>query len=94
MKALQGKKPAQMPQMPTPPTEEELAKQRERALKQKLMALAESAFLAMASNPALVDKDPKELLERAMLHAEAWMSEFYGLVRKPKEEETPKEEAK
>ena len=70
------------------PTEEQLQAEKARALRQKLMSMAEGCYFSLASNPAYADKAPHELVKRTMDLAEEWMSTFYGLVRKPKEEET------
>lgn len=64
------------------PTPEQLEEQKARALRQKLMSIAEGAYLALAQNPAFADKAPAECIARAVQLAEAWMTEFYGLVRR------------
>lgn len=64
------------------PTPEQLEQERNRALRQKLMAIAEGTFVALAQNPAYADKTPAEVIARTMDLSEAWMAEFYGLVRK------------
>lgn len=64
------------------PTPEQLEEQKARALRQKLMSIAEGAYLALAQNPAFADKTPAECIARTMELAEAWMAEFYGLVRR------------
>lgn len=68
------------------PTPEQLAEQKARVLRQKLVAIAEGEYIALAGNPAYADKTPAELIARAMELAEAWMAEFYGLRRKEEEQ--------
>lgn len=74
------------PQAIKKPTEQELAEQRNRALRQKMMSLAEAAYISLAANPACVSYDPKDIADRAFRLAETWMAEYYGLVKK---EDTP-----
>lgn len=67
------------------PSEAELAEAKNRALRQKLMAIAEGTYLALASNPTFADKTPAQLIARTMDLSEAWMAEFYGLVKQREE---------
>lgn len=68
------------------PTPAQLEEQRARALRQKMMAIAEGTYLALAQNPAFADKAPAEVIARTMALAEAWMAEFYGLIKKKEAE--------
>lgn len=66
-------------------TPEQLADERTRALRQKLMSVADAAFIQLAGNPAYADKTPAEVSERAVALAEQWMADVYGLVKKDAE---------
>ena len=68
------------------PTEEQLQAEKARALRQKLMAIAEGCFISVAGNPAFADKTPEECINRTMDLASEWMATFYGLIRKDKDE--------
>ena len=64
------------------PTAEQLAAERTRALRQKLMAIAEAVYIQLAGNPAYADKKPAVLRDRAVALAEDWLAEIYGLRKK------------
>ena len=65
------------------PTPEQLEEQKARVLRQKLMSIAEGIYIQLAGNSAFKPTDdPALLIARAVQLAEAWMAEFYGLVRK------------
>lgn len=67
-------------------TPEQLADERTRALRQKLMSIAEGIYIQLAGNSAFKPTDdPALLIARAIQLAEAWMADVYGLVKKDAE---------
>lgn len=73
------------------PTEEQLQAEKARVLRQKLMAMSESIYISLAQNSYFSNIEPAKLIERAMELSSKWMETFYGLVRKPAEEENENE---
>lgn len=67
------------------PTPEQLAAEKARVLRQKLMAIAEGIYIQLAGNSAYATDAPEVLEQRAIELAERWMATFYGLVKKKEE---------
>lgn len=73
------------------PTEEQLQAEKNRVLRQKLMAMSESIYIALAQNSYFSNLEPQVLIDRSIELASAWMKTFYGLVRKEETEENETE---
>ena len=64
------------------PTPEQLAAEKARVLRQKLVAIAEGIYIQLAGNSYFANNAPEVLEQRAIELAERWMATFYGLVKK------------